>query len=219
MLAIFCKKEEIINQLKVEGREKDIQAVLEALPKKSIPDHFAYLEGQDFDDYIHDMKITQEFAYWNHEAMLDEILDGMGIKKKMILEKFHSVHNYIDTDNMILRKGATSLQKDELAVIPLNMSDGSLIVKGKGNKEYNYSGPHGAGRVMSRSAAKETLKMEDYKASMKGIYTTSVNVSTIDEAPQAYKPVEDITENIKDLCDIVEIIKPVYNLKASEESK
>lgn len=209
---------EIVENLKKQKREQDIPTELQNLKNKfpSIPEHFAFLENQDFDDYIHDMKITQEFAYWNREAMLDVILKGMSIKKKQIIETVHSVHNYIDTQAMILRKGSTSLQKGEKAVIPLNMRDGSLIVVGKGNEKYNCSGPHGAGRLMSRSTAKENLKMEDFKAAMKGIYTTSVSTATLDEAPGAYKPVQDILDNIQELCDVIEVVKPIYNLKASD---
>ena len=140
----------------------------------------------------------------------------MGIPKDMIADKFCTIHNYVDVKNRILRKGAISLQKDEVAIIPINMSYGSLIVKGKGNAEYNYSGPHGAGRLMSRSAAKESLSMEDFKASMKNVFTTSVCKETIDEAPMAYKPADEILANIKDLCDVTNIIKPIYNLKAAE---
>ena len=135
----------------------------------------------------------------------------------MILDEFCTIHNYIDVENKIVRKGAISAQKDEIAIIPMNMSYGSLIVKGKGNKEYNYSAPHGAGRLMSRSIAKESLKMEDFKESMKGIYTTSVCVGTIDESPMAYKPIEDILENIDDCVEVINIIKPIYNIKSSEE--
>lgn len=211
------ERDELVAKLKAEGREKDIQAELAKIKKEPIPNELAYLEGNDLEDYLHDMKLAQEYAIWNREAMLDEIMEHMGIKKKMILDKFCTIHNYIDVENRILRKGAISLQKDETAVIPINMSYGSLIVKGKGNAEYNFSGPHGAGRLMSRSAAKESLKMEDFKASMKDVFTTSVSTATIDEAPMAYKPAEDILENIKDLCDVVEIIKPIYNVKAGDE--
>lgn len=211
------ERDELVAKLKAEGREKDIQAELAKIKKEPIPNELAYLEGNDLEDYLHDMKLAQEYAIWNREAMLDEIMEHMGIKKKMILDKFCTIHNYIDVENKILRKGAISLQKDETAVIPINMSYGSLIVKGKGNAEYNFSGPHGAGRLMSRSAAKESLKMEDFKASMKDVFTTSVSTATIDEAPMAYKPAEDILENIKDLCDVVEIIKPIYNVKAGDE--
>lgn len=212
------KQTEIVEDCKKLGREKDIPKELQKLKEQfpSVPEHFAYLENQNFDDYLHDMKITQEFAIWNREAMLDVILKGMGIKKNEILEVVHSIHNYIDTDTMILRKGSTSLRKDEKAVIPLNMRDGSLIVVGKGNETYNSSGPHGAGRLMSRSEAKETLKMEDFKAAMKGVYTTSVSTATIDEAPGAYKPAEAIISQISELCDVIEVVKPIYNLKASD---
>lgn len=211
------ERDELVAKLKAEGREKDIQAELAKIKKEPIPNELAYLEGNDLEDYLHDMKLAQEYAIWNREAMLNEIMEHMGIKKKMILDKLCTIHNYIDVENRILRKGAISLQKDESAVIPINMSYGSLIVKGKGNAEYNFSGPHGAGRLMSRSAAKESLKMEDFKASMKDVFTTSVSTATIDEAPMAYKSAEDILENIKDLCDVVEIIKPIYNVKAGDE--
>jgi RNA-splicing ligase RtcB len=138
----------------------------------------------------------------------------MGISKDMILKKFCTIHNYIDVKNRILRKGAISLQKDEVAIIPINMSYGSLIVKGKGNAEYNFSGPHGAGPLMSRSAAKESLSMEDFKDSMKNVFTTSVCKETIDEAPMVYKPIEQIMADIKDTVDIIKVIKPIYNFKA-----
>ena len=207
----------MVAKLKAEGREKDIQTELAKIKKEPVPNELAYLVGNDLEDYLHDMKLAQEYAIWNREAMLDEIIGHMGIKKKMILDKFCTIHNYIDVENRILRKGSISLQKDETAIIPINMSYGSLIVKGKGNAEYNFSGPHGAGRLMSRSAAKESLKMEDFKASMKDVFTTSVSTATIDEAPMAYKPAEDILENIRDLCDVVEIIKPIYNIKAGDE--
>jgi RNA-splicing ligase RtcB len=167
-------------------------------------------------DYLHDMKIAQEFAINNREAMMEVLLDGLGIKTRDILAKFCTVHNYIDLDQKILRKGSISLLKGERAIIPMNMRDGSLIVEGKGNPEWNYSGPHGAGRLMSRSKAKETLRMEDFKASMEGIYTTCVSTGTIDESPMAYKPFEEIMTNIEPTATIVERIKPIYNFKASE---
>jgi RNA-splicing ligase RtcB len=153
---------------------------------------------------------------WNREAMMDVLVSELGIKKRHILDKFCTMHNYIDLDNMVLRKGAISLQKDEVALIPMNMRDGSLIVKGKGNPEWNCSGPHGAGRLMSRSKAKESLKMEDFKAAMSGIYTTCVSSSTIDESPMAYKPMDEIVANIQDTAEVVKVIKPIYNFKASE---
>lgn len=212
------KRTEIINKCKAEGREKDIEAELAKyeINKEKIPNELAYLEGQDLADYLHDMELAQNYAVWNREAMLDVIIEEMGIKKKHILDKFTTIHNYIDIENHILRKGAISLQKDEVAIIPISMAYGSLIVKGKGNPDWNFSGPHGAGRLMSRSKAKETLKMEDFKESMKGIYTSCVNTSTIDESAMAYKPADEIIINIEPSAEIINIIKPVFNFKAAE---
>lgn len=182
----------------------------------SIPNELAYLEGELMQNYLYDMNLAQEYALWNREAMLKVIIDELGIKKRHILDKFCTVHNYINMKDLILRKGSISLHKDELAIIPINMRDGSLIVRGKGNSDWNCSGPHGAGRLMSRSKAKESLKMEDYKEAMKGIYTTCVSTATIDESPMAYKPIDEIIENIQDTAEIVNIIKPIYNFKAAE---
>ncbi len=209
-------KNDLINKLKREGREKDIQTELAKIPTVVVSKELSYLEGEDLNGYLHDMEIAQEFARLNREAMLDVLVEEMGIKKRHILGKFCTIHNYIDIKNGILRKGAISLMEGEEAIIPINMQFGSLIVKGKGNPDWNYSGPHGAGRLMSRSKAKETLKMEDFKAAMKDIYTTSVCVSTIDEAPMAYKPADEILENIKENAEILSIIKPIYNFKAAE---
>lgn len=209
-------KNDLINKLKREGREKDIQAELAKIPTVVVSKELSYLENEGVEGYLHDMKICQEFARLNREAMLDVLIEEMGIKKRHILGKFCTIHNYIDIENGILRKGAISLQEGEEAIIPINMQFGSLIVKGKGNPDWNFSGPHGAGRLMSRSKAKETLKMEDFKASMKDIYTTSVCVSTIDEAPMAYKPADEILENIKENAEVISIIKPIYNFKAAE---
>ena len=209
-------KNDLINKLKKEGREKDIQAEISKIPTVIVSRELSYLEGIDVDGYVHDMDICQEFARLNREAMLDVLIEEMGIKKRHILDKFCTIHNYIDIKNGVLRKGAISLQNDEMAIIPINMQYGSLIVKGKGNPDWNFSGPHGAGRLMSRSKAKETLKMEDFKESMKDIFTTSVCVSTIDEAPMAYKPADEILENIKDNAEVLTVIKPIYNFKAAE---
>ena len=181
-----------------------------------LPANLAYLEGDDMEGYLNDMKWAQEFAMWNREAMLDAIIRAFKLKKDVV-EKFCTVHNYIDLDLRIVRKGSISLQKDEIALIPINMAYGSLIVKGKGNPDWNFSGPHGAGRVLSRRAARETLKMEDFKQSMKGIYTTSVSSATIDESPMAYKPPQTIIENIGETCEIVNRIKPVWNVKAGAD--
>ena len=205
----------MIKRLKAEGREREIQTELAKLPpKENVPNELAYLEGKDLENYLHDMKLAQEYAVWNRKAMMNEIVEGMGIKS---IDNFCTIHNYIDTDERILRKGAISLKLDEIAIIPINMAYGSLIVRGKGNKECNFSGPHGAGRIMSRTQAKEKLKLDEFKEVMKDVFTTSVCEGTIDEAPMVYKPPEEILNNIKDLCDVVEIIKPIYNIKASED--
>ena len=173
----------------------------------------AYLEGSLLDDYLHDMKIVQEYANLNRKAIVKELEKRVKFK---VVEQFTTVHNYIDLDNMILRKGAISAQKDEKVLIPMNMRDGSLICIGKGNEDWNFSAPHGAGRIMSRTAAKQTFTMSQYEKSMKGIYSTSINRSTLDEAPFVYKPMEEIIANIGDTVDIIETIKPVYNFKAAE---
>lgn len=158
------------------------------------------------------MKLLKEYAELNRYAIADIIQCGM---RWRVLDEWETLHNYIDTDNMILRKGAISAQKDEIAIIPMNMRDGSLIVKGKGNPDWNYSAPHGAGRLMSRTEAKNSIAMKDYKESMQGIYSTCISASTVDESPQAYKPMQSIIDNISDTCEIVKVIKSVYNFKAS----
>ena len=205
---LAVKKSELINANKTKE--------LETLPEIVTTYGMSYLMGDDLKGYLHDMKITQEFAKLNREAMLDIICTELGIKKRYILDKFCTIHNYIDIENSILRKGSISLQQDETAIIPISMAYGSLIVKGKGNPEWNCSGPHGAGRLLSRSEAKNSISMADYKRAMEGIYTTSVNSSTIDESPMAYKSAEEILRNIKDSAEVVNIIKPIYNFKASE---
>lgn len=208
----------VIEQLKKEGRQSEIEAVLKASKQSqpSIPDELAYLEGRHLEDYLHDMKIAQEYAIWNREAMMEVLLGGLGIGKDKILDKFCTIHNYIDIENRILRKGSISLQRDEVAIIPMNMRDGSLIVRGKGNPEWNFSGPHGAGRLMSRSKAKESLSIDEFKQSMDGIYTTCVDNATIDESPMAYKPMDEIIRNIDATAEIVKTIKPIYNFKAAD---
>lgn len=206
-------QDEIITRCKNEGRPGDIQAELQKLTVEYVPQDFAYCEGQLFDDYIHDMKIVQEYATQNRLAMLDEILTNMGISAT---DTFTTIHNYIDTENMILRKGAVSAQTGEKLIIPINMRDGSLICTGKGNKDWNCSAPHGAGRLMSRAKAKESISLEDFEASMEGIFTTSVGRGTLDESPMAYKSINDILDNVGDTVTVDEIVKPVYNFKASE---
>jgi RNA-splicing ligase RtcB len=209
---------EMIALLKAEGREREIHDTLsemrrERKPLRQIPHDLAYIEGSMFDDYIHDMKIIQRFAVLNRKAMMDVILSGMGFSA---VEEFTTIHNYIDTDAMILRKGAVSAKTGEKLLIPINMRDGSLICIGKGNKEWNYSAPHGAGRIMSRKSAFKTLSMEQYKEKMAGIFTTCVNPDTLDESPMAYKEMGTIVKNIAPTVDIIDHVKPMYNFKACE---
>lgn len=208
---------ELIEKLKAEGKEKQIQSEIKKLTSTkhtSVPKHLAYCEGELFEQYIHDMKIVQQFAFLNRQAMMDEIIKGMGFH---VTERFSTIHNYIDTDKMILRKGAVSAESGEKLLIPVNMRDGSLICTGKGNPDWNCSAPHGAGRLMSRSQAKESFTVSEFKKQMKGIYTTSVNQQTLDECPMAYKSIEDIVDNIGDTVEINDIIKPIYNFKAGVE--
>ena len=206
----------LMEQLKAEGRFQEIQKTMDNLKKEhpiDIPKDLAYVEGRLFDDYIHDMKIIQHFAALNRKAMVDVILTGMGLTAE---EQFTTIHNYIDTEHMILRKGAVSAQKGEKLLIPINMRDGSLICVGRGNEDWNCSAPHGAGRLMSRKAAFSALSMEEFKAQMEGIYTTCILPETLDEAPMAYKSMDEIIENIAPTAEIIRRIKPVYNFKAAE---
>ena len=175
------------------------------------------MSGEFFDDYINDMKIMQHFALLNRKAMIQVICIGLHVKEEDIIEQFTTIHNYIDTDNMILRKGAVSAQKGEKLLIPINMRDGSIICVGKGNEDWNCSAPHGAGRVMSRKKARENLSLEEFKAEMSGIWSSTVNLDTIDEAPMAYKSMDDILANINPTAEILKIIKPIYNYKAGDE--
>lgn len=206
----------LIAALKKQGREREIEGAVKKLKSTKttkIPKELAYVEGELFEDYVHDMQIIQEFAMLNRKAMMDELIQGMNVH---VEEEFTTIHNYLDTKNMILRKGAVSADKGEKLLIPINMRDGSLICIGKGNEDWNYSAPHGAGRLMSRSKAKETFSVEEYRMEMQGIYSTSVNRSTLDECPMAYKDMTDIVDNIGDTAEIVNVIKPIYNFKAGE---
>lgn len=210
-------KEEIdalIKNLKAQGRHKEIEKEIHKLKdvkRTPIPKDLCHLSNQSFNDYIHDMELTQSFASLNRQMMLQEICKHMDLH---IAESFSTIHNYIDTENMILRKGSVSAKEGEILLIPINMRDGSLICRGKGNPDWNYSAPHGAGRLMSRHQASVNISIEDFKTSMKGIWTSSVCESTIDESPFAYKSLTDITDNIKDTVTILEQITPVYNFKA-----
>ena len=210
---------QLIDGLKAQGRDTEIRRELKKLEntkRTKIPKSLAYVSGSLFDDYIHDMHIVQQYAALNRKAMMDEIITGM---KLTVEEQFTTIHNYIDTDNMILRKGSVSAQAGEKLIIPINMRDGSLICIGKGNPDWNYSAPHGAGRLMSRGEAKSSFTVSEFKKQMQGIYTTSVGKGTLDECPMAYKGMGDILNNIGDTAEIYEIIKPIYNFKAGAEEE
>ena len=206
----------LAERLRKQGKAHFIDSEVTKLKntkRTEVPKAYSYVEGELFEKYIHDMKIVQDFAVLNRKAMVNEIIEGLGLE---IEDQFTTVHNYIDTENMILRKGAVSAQKGEVLIIPINMRDGSLICTGKGCDDWNFSAPHGAGRLFSRSDAKELFTVEEYQKQMDGIYTTSVSRSTLDESPMAYKTMDDIVKNIGDTVDITEIIRPVYNFKAGE---
>ena len=213
------KRDEIIRTYKEQGRKNEIQEALKQLhwlvyeSPTSIPEDLCFLEGKYLEDYFHDVEICQAFARRSREKMAEIILERTGMTGS---EAFHTIHNYIDTDEMILRKGAIAAHSGEKVLIPINMRDGSVLAVGKGNPEWNYSAPHGAGRIMSRSKAFKDLSMEEYKKTMEGIYTTSVNENTLDEAPMAYKSLEDIIDVIRESVDVIDVMKPIYNFKASD---
>ena len=213
----FKKRDEIIRTYKEQGKRKEIQAALKKIAweqKESlIPEDLCFLFGSYLEDYLHDVEVCQRFARRNREKMAEILLERTGIAAG---EAFHTIHNYIDTEEMILRKGAIAAHAGEKILIPINMRDGSVLAVGKGNAEWNYSAPHGAGRIMSRKAAKDKLSLEEYRETMKGVYTTSVNEATLDEAPMAYKSLDDIIDVIRDSVDIIDVMKPVYNFKASD---
>ena len=215
----FEARDQLIKEYKEQGRRTEIQAALKELYDKkyvehpsTMPEDLCYLSGQYLEDYLHDVEICQRFARRNREKMAEILLQKTSLSAG---ESFHTIHNYIDTEEMILRKGSIAAHKGEKVLIPINMRDGSVLAIGKGNPEWNYSAPHGAGRLMSRTAAKNNLSMEEYKESMKGIYTSSVCEATIDEAPMAYKSLEDIVDVIKESVEIIDVMKPIYNFKAS----
>lgn len=213
------KRDEIIRLYKEQGRKSEIQQTLKQLhwqvyeSETSMPEDLCYLSGTYLDDYLHDVVICQAFARRSREKMAEIILERTGMIGG---EAFHTIHNYIDTDEMILRKGAIAARKGEKVLIPINMRDGSVLAVGKGNPEWNFSAPHGAGRILSRTRAKNNLSMDEYRKTMEGIYTTSVNENTLDEAPMAYKSLEDIIDVIKESVDIIDVMKPIYNFKASD---
>ncbi|MCL1867317.1 MAG: RtcB family protein, partial [Oscillospiraceae bacterium] len=210
--------DEVIAELKAQGRDREIQSTIQSLKAQTaipVPKELAYVEGSLFDDYIHDMKIIQRFAVLNRKAMFDTILGGTGLSA---VEEFTTIHNYIDTDSMILRKGAVSAKSGEKLLIPINMRDGSLICVGKGNPDWNCSAPHGAGRLMSRNHAFRELSMEQYQSEMSGVYSTCVVPDTLDESPMAYKSMDEIISHIAPTADIIDRVKPIYNFKAAEKS-
>lgn len=209
--------QQVIAEMKRAGKQKDIEKTVKKLKnvkQTAVPRELAYVTGELFERYIHDMKIVQQYAALNRQAMIDEIVKGMKFHAE---EQFTTIHNYIDTDNMILRKGAVSAQKGEKLLIPINMRDGSLICEGKGNEDWNCSAPHGAGRLMSRAAAKQSFTVSEFKKQMTGVYTTSVNKGTLDECPMAYKGMQDILDNIGPTAEVLKIIRPIYNFKAGAE--
>lgn len=216
---LYDMQEKLTAEYKAAGKRKEIPSAVKELHRKfiptplGIPKELCYLTGEYRERYLHDMKLCQEFAVLNRKAMADAILDEMGLSE---INRFETIHNYIEHDTNMVRKGAISAKDGEMLLIPINMRDGCIIGKGKGNIDWNMSAPHGAGRIMSKSKAKEVISLEDFEQSMQGIYTTSVSQSTIDESPMAYKPMDEILENIKDTVEILRIIKPVYNFKASE---
>ena len=216
----FKRRDEIIRTYKEEGRKAEIQNALKELKESFeaqallIPEDICWLYGSFLEDYLYDVKICQQFAKRSRELMAEIIIDRVGLTAG---EGFHTIHNYIDTEEMILRKGAIAAHDGEKVLIPINMRDGSVLAIGKGNPEWNYSAPHGAGRLMSRTKAKESLDMEEYKAEMSGVYSTSVNEATLDESPMAYKSLDDIIDVIKETVNIVDIMKPVFNFKASDD--
>lgn len=206
-------KDDLIKKLKSEGRMKEIDSELKKVKKPITDKELAHLSGEYFNQYLNDMAIVQQFAVLNRKTMADIIIKEMGFYEA---SRFETIHNYIDFDRMILRKGAVSAELGEKLLIPINMRDGSLICIGKGNPDWNYSAPHGAGRLMSRSKAKENISMDEFTDSMNGIFSTSVSQATIDEAPQAYKSMDEISAAVIDTVDIIDTIKPIYNFKASE---
>ena len=210
---------EAIAKLKAEGRQDEIQTLLPGIKATvctNIPQPLAYVEGQLFEDYINDMKILQKFAEFNRKAMIETLCVGLRLDKHDIIDQFTTIHNYIDTDAMILRKGSVRALKGEKLLIPINMRDGSLVCEGKGNEDWNYSAPHGAGRVMGRKEARYKLNMDDFEKSMEGIWSSTVCKDTLDEAPMAYKDMGEIIANIEPTAQIVNVIKPIFNFKAAE---
>lgn len=215
----YCRKKmvdksSIINKLKNEGREKEIQSALRSIGSTKISKELSYLEGDLLDDYLNDMNLVQKYAACNRDIIANRLVNALNLQIDPSNHSFTTIHNYIDINSGILRKGAISANKGERVIIPMNMRDGSLICIGKGNNDWLCSAPHGAGRLMSRSEAKKKISLDSYSKEMENIYSTSVCEETIDEAPMVYKPMEEIIELIKPTVDVMNIIKPIYNFKA-----
>lgn len=212
----FIRKEALIAEYKAAGRRKEIQDALKELHweerEPDAPKDLCWLYGSYMEDYLHDVEVCQRFAKRNREVMAEVILESIGRQGK---GAFHTIHNYIDVDEMILRKGAIAAHEGEMVLIPINMCDGSILARGKGNSEWNESAPHGAGRLMSRNEAHERLDLEEFKKQMEGVYTTCVGESTLDEAPMAYKSIDDIIGHLDETVEVIDVLKPVYNFKAS----
>lgn len=207
-------QDKLIKKLKSENRLQDIQSELKKLKSEISDKKLAWLDGELLEDYLHDMAITQEYADINRKCISKIIIKKAKLK---VEDSFSTIHNYIDLKNNILRKGAISAQQNERVLIPINMRDGSLLCTGKGNPDWNFSAPHGAGRIMSRRKARESITLNSFKKSMEGIYSSTITKETIDEAPFAYKPIDEIIANIKETVNIAKVLKPIYNFKASEQ--
>ena len=204
-----------LGKYKAEGRRKELQQALKTIvwtqKKLEIPEELCFLYGEYMEQYLHDIAICQQFAKENRELIAQKIMEAMSWEPQ---EVFHTVHNYIDVKENIVRKGAISAKKGEKVLIPINMKDGSILAIGKGNAEWNYSAPHGAGRLYSRSQAKEQFTLQQYQKEMEGIYSTCVTEKTLDESPMAYKKLEDIVNAVQQTVDVIEVMKPIYNFKA-----
>ena len=216
----FTARDRLIKEYKETGRRKEIQAALKQMKRAfkeqemDLPEDLCFVYDRYLEDYLHDVEICQAFATRSRELMAEILLDRTGMSGS---DGFHTIHNYIDTGEMILRKGAIAAHEGEKVLIPINMRDGSVLAVGKGNPEWNYSAPHGAGRLMSRTKAKQILDLDEYRKTMEGIYTTSVSAGTLDEAPMAYKSLEDIIDVIRASVDVIDVMRPVYNFKADDE--
>lgn len=216
----FTRRDHILETYKQQGRTQEIPSALNLLEMEykglqpSYPRDLCFLTGKFRDTYLHDMKICQEYASLNREVMADIILSKLVQNNLHEFLHFETVHNYISFEDTIIRKGAISAYEGEKVLIPINMRDGSILARGKGNSDWNYFAPHGAGRVLSRTEAKKQLKLGSFKSAMEGIYSTSVHKGTLDESPSAYKPIAEILEAIGETVDVIDIIKPIYNYKA-----